>query len=163
MATQTLSQLADYLEEHNDQIKIGDEKLATESIYTALNQLHVLKQPVQDYFTISEDQYYQQESDHLLTLQGGTKPLSDLQDRIIVTHTDGEPSDGSLRYNYAHEDAYSAGYDVQTDLHILTYGLEVIGATEQLDHELVQNNLAKDAVLSLALAARAIAAWQTKH
>ncbi|MFD0898716.1 hypothetical protein [Loigolactobacillus binensis] len=160
MATQTLSQLADYLEEHNDKIKIGEEAFDPQPIYTALDQLAILAKPVQDYFTVSEDTYYEQESDHLLTLQGGQRPLSELKDRIIVTHTDGELSAGDLRYNYAHEDAYSAGYDVQTDLHILTYGLEVIGATDNLDHEQVQKTLAKDAVLSLALAAKAVTDWQ---
>ncbi|MFC6171404.1 hypothetical protein [Loigolactobacillus jiayinensis] len=160
MATQTLSQLADYLEAHNDKIKIGDEKFDPQLIYAALDQLAVLAKPVQDYFTISEDDYYEHESDHLLTLQKGKAPLGELKDRIIVTHTDGELSNGDLRYSYAHEDAYSAGYDVQTDLHLLTYGLEVVGATDNLDHEQTQKTLAKDAVLSLALAAKAVAAWQ---
>lgn len=160
MATQTLSQLADYLEAHNDKIKIGEEKFDPQTIYAALDQLAILAKPVQDYFTISEDDYYEQESDHLLTLQDGKKPLGELQDRIIVTHTDGELSAGDLRYTYAHEDAYSTGYDVQTDLHILTYGLEVIGATDRLDHVQVQKTLAKDAVLSLALAAKAVNDWQ---
>ncbi|PIO82207.1 hypothetical protein BSQ39_00850 [Loigolactobacillus backii] len=159
MAELTISQLADYLEENGDAIKAGDESFNAAQIYQAIDSLAILQKPIQDYFALSEDSYYDSESDHLLTLQNGQQPLGDLSDRVIVTHTDGAVTDGELNYTYAHENVIATDYDVQTDLHILTYGFEVVGATDQLDHKLVQKTLAKDAVLSFGLAAHAIEKW----
>ena len=46
---------------------------------------------------------------------------------------------------------------------MLTYGLAVIGAVAAtVKHNLIQADLSKDAVLSLALAAQNIANWQAK-
>jgi hypothetical protein len=163
MATKSISELADFLSANSDNIRAGEAAFNAVDFYAAIDSLGVLAQPIQSYLTQTEDSYYESESDHLLTLQGGEKPLNELTDRIIVTHTDGALHDGELNFNYAHENTDQNGYDVQTDLHLLAYGLEVIGATDTLDHAKTQATLAKDATLSLGLAVNAIQSWLSQH
>ncbi len=103
MATKSISELADFLSANSDNIRAGEAAFNAVEFYAAIDSLGVLAQPVQSYLTQTEDHYYESESDHLLTLQGGSAPLSTLTDRIIVTHTDGALHDGDLNFNYAHE------------------------------------------------------------
>lgn len=162
METQTISQLADWLEEHSAQIVAQTETLDVQKIYELLDGLAILRQPVQNYLTMTEEQYYQNESDHRLTLQHEQQTLAQLQDRILVNHVDGSFINNEINFDYNHENPYQTGnYDAQSDLHLIEYALEVIGAvaSNTLMSDL-RNNLSPDAVLSIALAANQIGQWQ---
>ncbi|UQS82010.1 hypothetical protein MOO45_07420 [Bombilactobacillus folatiphilus] len=162
METKTLSQLADWLEENSLKISSREEYLDVQKVYELLDELAILRQPVQNYFEMTEKNYYENESDHRLTLQHKNQVLRQLQDRILVNHVDGSFIKSEINFDYNHENPYREGtYNVQTDLHLIEYALEVIGAvvanTIKSD---VRNNLSPDAVLSIALAAQAVAQWQ---
>ena len=81
----------------------------------------------------------------------------------MVTHVDGVLAENKVNFEYSHEAVYEDQYLVKRDLEVLTYGLAVIGAVAAtVKHNLIQADLSKDAVLSLALAAQNIANWQAK-
>lgn len=111
---------------------------------------------------MTEDDYYQNESDHLLTLQSPDHKLSELHDRVQVNHVDGSLDAHEVNFSYNHEDPFASGeYKAKTDIDLVSFAFTVIGAV--YDNTIVadvRNSLSKDAVLSIGLAAYAIEAWQ---
>lgn len=162
MQLATISQVADWLEEHTTAISQRQEVLDTAKILQLLDELQILRQPLSNYWQMTEEEYYQNESDHQLTLQNEQQVLAQLHDRVLVNHVDGSFSKNELHFTYNHEDPYAnQKYDVVSDLHTLEYGLEIIGAI-QANTILadLRNNLSQDAVLSLGIAVHAVEQWQ---
>lgn len=157
MAQIDIMTLADDLALSQDQILQGQQSLDDKQIYLAIDSLHVLKKPIKAYFSMSEDQYYQTESDHLLTLLNLDQKLTQLHDRILTNHVDGYVDKDEINLTYNHEDPYEDGsYDKNTDYHVLTYSLKIIGAVQAIAAQDLQKVLSKDAVLSLGLATYAL-------
>ena len=164
MAQDNVRQLADWLEENMTAIIDRKVSLNVSEIFAVLDSFGVLNNPVAKYLDITEETYYQSESDHKLTLSDDRKLLMDVTDRIMVTHVDGILADNKVYFEYSHEAVYEDQYLVKRDLEVLTYGLAVIGAVAAtVKHNLIQADLSKDAVLSLALAAQNIANWQANQ
>ncbi|APX71876.1 hypothetical protein M5C72_01655 [Companilactobacillus allii] len=162
MNSETISKLAEWLDKNDVDIEKKTEKLDASKVYDIIDSLEVLRKPIKDYFDMTEDDYYQNESDHRLTLQNPTRKLSELHDRIQVNHVDGSLSDHEINFTYNHEDPYVKGeYNIKTDLNLVNYSFVVIGAvynnTIVAD---IRNSISKDAILSIGLAARAIEEWQ---
>ncbi|RHW48619.1 hypothetical protein DS832_00680 [Bombilactobacillus bombi] len=165
MQAEAVSQMADWLEDHVSEIVAHKTQLDVQKINEIIDDLAILRHPVQEYLTMTEEQYYENESDHQLTLQNDKQPLSKLQDRVLVNHVDGSFAKSEINFTYNHEHPFAGGqYDVTNDLHTIEYALEVIGAvvanTIMAD---VRNNLSQDAVLSIALAAAAVDNWQQNN
>lgn len=154
----TTMELADELAEAQDKILNGEAKLDTGRVYQAIDDLGVLNDPISNYFDRTEDEYYETESDHYLALTNLTGKLGDLHDRILTNHVDGFVDKDEINLTYNHENAYvEDNYVPRTDLHVLVYGLKVIGAVEAIAAADLRNVLSKDAVLSFGLAAHALA------
>ncbi|MGN1407758.1 hypothetical protein [Lactobacillus sp.] len=151
-------ELADELAAAQDKILNGEEKLDTARVYQAIDDLGVLNDPISKYFDRTEDEYYETESDHYLALTNLSSKLGDLHDRILTNHVDGFVDKDEINFTYNHENAYADDtYVAREDMHVLVYGLKVIGATLAIAPEDVRSVLSKDAVLSLGLAAHALA------
>lgn len=151
-------ELADELAAAQDKILNGEEKLDTARVYQVIDDLGVLNDPISKYFDRTEDEYYETESDHYLALTNLSSKLGDLHDRILTNHVDGFVDKDEINFTYNHENAYADdSYVAREDMHVLLYGLKVIGATLAITPEDVRSVLSKDAVLSLGLAAHALA------
>lgn len=157
MENLTTMNLADELAAAQDKIINGEEKLDLEKIFAEIDSLHILDKPIKDYLSMkSED--YDDESDKKLTLLNMDQPLSEVEDRILTNHVDGYVDKNEINLTYNHENPFEDGnYDRATDLHVLLYSLKVIGAVRAVDAVDLQKVLSKDAVLSLGLAANALA------
>jgi hypothetical protein len=151
--------LADDLALSQDQILNGQQDLDTKRINQALDSLKVLAKPVQSYLTASQESYYNSdESDHKLDLLHLAEPLAAVHDRILTNHVDGFVDQNKIHLTYNHEDPYADGvYDPEVDFYVLTYSLKVIGAVFSVDPDDLSKVLSKDALLSVALAANALA------
>lgn len=165
MQVDALSKMADWLEDHATAITTGQVQLDVQTINNLIDGLGVLRHPVQKYLRMTEEQYYENESDHRLTLQNEKQPLSELKDRVLVNHVDGSLTNSELHFTYNHEHPYANGtYNVINDLNTIVYALEVIGAvTANTIMADVRNNLSQDAVLSVALAVYSIGKWQKSN
>lgn len=107
---------------------------------------------------MTEDQYYESESDHKLTLVNLSEKLTDLHDRILTNHVDGYVDKDQIHLTYNHENPYEDDfYNPEVDYHVITYSLKVIGAVQSVAAKDLQGVLSKDAVLSLGLATYALA------
>ena len=162
MNSETISKLAEKLYEDRNKIEEKSQTFEAQAVCDILDSLEVLRKPIKEYFDMTEDDYYQNESDHRLTLQSPTHKLSELHDRVQVNHVDGSLDAHEINFTYNHEDPYAGGdYKVKTDLNLVSFAFTVIGAV--YDNTIVadvRNSLSKDAVLSIGLAAHAIEAWQ---
>ena len=127
-------------------------------VISTYNSLGILDKPIEEYFDMTQDEYYNSESDGKLTLLHLDQPLSELSDRILTNHVDGYVDKDEINLTYNHEDPLQDGsYDRATDLHVLLYSLKVIGAVRAIAPDDLKKVLSKDAVLSLGLAAAALA------
>jgi len=162
MNSETISVLAEKLYEDRNKIEDKSQKFTAQEVYDILDSLEVLRKPIKEYFDMTEDDYYQNESDHRLTLQHPTQKLSELHDRVQVNHVDGSLADHNINFTYNHEDPFVSGdYKVKTDLDLVSFAFSIIGAV--YDNTIVadvRNSLSKDAILSIGLAAHAIEAWE---
>ena len=162
MNSETISKLAEKLYEDRKQIEDKSQAFDAQEVYDILDSLEVLRKPIKEYFDMTEDDYYQNESDHRLTLQNPNQKLSELHDRVQVNHVDGSLDAHEINFTYNHEDPYTGGdYKVKTDLNLVSFAFTVIGAV--YDNTIVadvRNSLSKDAVLSIGLAAHAIEDWK---
>lgn len=150
--------LADDLALSQKKILNNEGSFDAAAIYQVVDQLGVLNSPIKNYFKMTQEQYYEAESDHKLTLIHLSDPLSKLHDRILTNHVDGYVNKDELHLTYNHENPYEDGlYNPETDYHVLTYSLKVIGAVQAIAPKDLQDVLSKDAVLSLGLAAAALA------
>lgn len=152
-------QLADDLAKAQDKILSGEEKLDVDRVYKVIDGLGVLENPITSYFDLTEEQYYETESDHLLTLTRLSHKLSEMHDRILTNHVDGYVDKNEINLTYNHENPYADGnYSAREDMHVLVYSLKVIGAVYTIADKDLKAVLSKDAVLSLGLAAHTLAA-----
>lgn len=162
MNSETISTLADWLYTNRNKIEDKSEKFDAQKVYDILDSLEVLRKPIKEYFDMTEDDYYQNESDHLLTLQKPDQKLSELHDRVQVNHVDGSLEGHDINFTYNHEDPYAEDeYQVKVDINLVNYSFTVIGAV--YDNTIVadvRNSISKDAILSIGLAAHAIEEWQ---
>ena len=162
MNSETISTLADWLYTNRKKIEDKSEKFDAQKVYDILDSLEVLRKPIKEYFDMTEDDYYQNESDHRLTLQNPDQKLSELHDRVQVNHVDGSLEGHDINFTYNHEDPYAEKeYQVRTDINLVNYSFTVIGAV--YDNTIVadvRNSISKDAILSIGLAAHAIEEWQ---
>ena len=62
--------LADDLALSQDKILNGEQDFDAEAVYKVIDNLGVLNNPIKDYFDMTEEEYYEAESDHKLTLIG---------------------------------------------------------------------------------------------
>ena len=60
--------LADDLALSQDKILSGEQHFDADAVYKVIDGLNVLNNPIKDYFNMTEEQYYEAESDHKLTL-----------------------------------------------------------------------------------------------
>lgn len=150
--------LADDLALSAEKIASGEQAFAADQVYAMIDSLQVLAHPIKDYFAMSEEDYYENESDHKLTLLNLDQPLGQLHDRILTNHVDGYVDKNEINLAYNHEDPYADGiYAASVDLHVLVYSLKVIGAVNAIAAATLKEVISKDAVLSLGLAAHALA------
>lgn len=153
----TTMTLTDELAAKQDEIISGEEKLNLSKIYDEINSLEVLAKPIQDYFEMTQDEYYNSESDGKLNLLQLNEKLGSLNDRILTNHVDGYVDKGEVNFTYNHENPTIDGlYDRKTDFNVLLYSLKVIGAVRAIAPDELKKVLSKDAVLSLGLAAHAL-------
>lgn len=149
--------LADDLALSQAKVLSGEQSLDPEAIYQVIDNLHVLHNPIKDYFKMTEEQYYEAESDHKLTLLHLDHQLVDLHDRILTNHVDGYVDKDQIHLTYNHENPYEDDlYNPEVDYHVLVYSLKVIGAVQAIASKDLQEVLSRDAVLSLGLAANAL-------
>ena len=161
MAQFSISNLADWLEAHNDDLMAKKTQLDPNKVYAIVDYLKVLKKPAEKYLHMKQADYYTIESDHKLNLPDDNAPLTATHDRIMVNHVDGSIKNDQLNFTYNHEPVFDGGYTPQRDLNIVKYGLEVIGAVATSGHiETVSAALSPDAVLTLVLAATAFSSYQ---
>lgn len=154
----TTMNLADDLSAAKDQIISGQQDLNTSKIYAEIDQLGVLDKPIQDYFSMTQDEYYTSESDGKLSLLHLNEPLTSLSDRILTNHVDGYVDKDEINFTYNHEDPFADGvYNRGGDFDVLVYSLKVIGAVRAIAPDQLKKVLSKDAVLSLGLATNALA------
>ncbi|MBA1395268.1 hypothetical protein EQ500_15605, partial [Lactobacillus sp. XV13L] len=107
MQAQTVSQMADWLEDHVPEIAARKLKLDVQKIDDLIDSLEILRHPVKDYLTMTEEQYYENESDHHLTLKHEQNQLQQLHDRVLVNHVDGSFTKSELNFTYNHEHPYA--------------------------------------------------------
>lgn len=156
-----ISDLADWLEAHNDQLLAKTEPFPATKVNDAVDFLKGLKHPAADYLDMKQGQYYQAESDHKLNLLADDQPLRKLEDRIMVNHVDGSITEDTLNFTYNHEPVFENGYSAKQDLNIVKFGLEVIGAVATTGHvETVAEALSPDALVTLIVAATQLVSWQ---
>lgn len=132
--------------------------LDSKRIYAVLDYMQVLNRPISEYFELIQEQYYEEEADHKLTLQNLDQPIKATTDRIMTNHVDGFVNQGEINFTYNHEDPFAEGkYDRKVDFHVLSYGLKVIGAVVPvMGVEALKQHVSKDAILSLGLSTYAL-------
>ena len=154
----TTMNLADDLALSKDKIISGQQDLNNSKVYAEIDSLGVLNKPIQEYFSMTQDEYYNSESDGKLTLLHLDEPLTSLTDRILTNHVDGYVDKDEINFTYNHEDPFEDGiYNRSGDYDVLLYSLKVIGAVKAIAPAELKKILSKDAVLSLGLAANALA------
>ena len=150
--------LADDLALSQDKILNGEQDFGAEAVYRVIDNLGVLNNPIKDYFDMTEEQYYEAESDHKLTLIKMDSKLTDLHDRILTNHVDGFVDKDEINLTYNHENPYEDDlYDPTTHYREIVYSLKVIGAVQAIEAKDLQEELYNDAVLSMGLASDAAA------
>ncbi|KRL12519.1 hypothetical protein [Schleiferilactobacillus perolens] len=161
MEPTAISEYADWLESHVDDIVSKRAALDEQKVYAIVDALKVLPEPVQTYLTMSQEKYYEDGSSHDLDLDGGSAPVSEVHDRLMVNHVDGVLPENTVHFTYNHEDVYQDGYAPRRDCQIMMYALEVLGAVAGVHgFDLFAENVKADAVVSIALSAKTIADWQ---
>ena len=98
--------LADDLALSQDKILSGEQHFDADAVYKVIDGLNVLNNPIKDYFNMTEEQYYEAESDHKLTLIKLSNKLVDLHDRILTNHVDGYVDKDEINLTYNHENPY---------------------------------------------------------
>lgn len=160
-----LSKFASQLYDDTSAIKNNTKKLDSEKIYQFIDEISLLRKPIKEYFNMTEGEYYEEESDHGLTLQDNDLPLKKLHDRVLLNHVDGSLTEEEINFTYNHEDPYAENneYDVETDLHLVSFSLQVIGAVSSNTRiGNIRNILSRDALLSIGLATNSIVEYQNK-
>lgn len=161
MEATAISEMADWLEAHVDDIVGKNTALDTDKIYALLDALKVLPRPVATYLEMTQEKYYEDGSSHDLDLDGGKALVGEVHDRLMVNHVDGTLPENQIRFTYNHEDVYQDGYAPCRDCQILMYALEVLGAVAGVHgFDLFADNVKSDAVVSIALSAKTLADWQ---
>lgn len=155
MNTLEILTLADDLQIAAKQIIKNKQTVNSDRIYEFIDSLELLNQPIRDYFSMKQEDYYEKESDKKLTIQDLNDTLANIQDRILTNHVDGYVQNNDINFTYNHENPYSDGkYSREVDFHVLSYSLKVITAMiPVIGLEGVKNHLSKDALLSVGLAA----------
>lgn len=160
-----LSKFASQLYDDTSAIKNNTKKLNSEKIYQFIDEISLLRKPIKEYFDMTEGEYYEEESDHGLTLQDNDLPLKELHDRVLLNHVDGSLTEEEINFTYNHEDPYAENneYDPEVDLHLISFSLQVIGAVSSNTRiGNIRNILSRDALLSIGLATNSVAQYQNK-
>ncbi|KRL67070.1 hypothetical protein [Companilactobacillus versmoldensis] len=162
MNSETISELGEWIDDNASSIEDKSVQFDAQRVYGVIDHLEVLRKPIQEYFDMTEEDYYENESDHRLTLQNADAKLSELKDRVLVNHIDGSLAGHTVNFTYNHEDPFPDGeYKPKVDVDLINYSFIVIGAvfanTIIAD---VRNSISKDAILSIGLAAKALSDWQ---
>ncbi|GKQ43237.1 hypothetical protein RD055328_11600 [Companilactobacillus sp. RD055328] len=160
-----ISKFASTLYDETDDIVQKNKKLDTKKVYKLIDEISLLRQPIAEYFDMTENEYYQEESDHGLTLQDEKQKMSDLRDRVLLNHVDGSLVNEEINFTYNHETPYDddGQYLPAEDLHLISFSLQVIGAVSSNTRiGNIRNILSRDALLSVGLAAHAVDEWQNK-
>lgn len=155
MSKLAILQLSDEITESEKKIVNQTKEVDLARIFEIIDGLKVLNQKASQYVDMTQDDYYQNESDHRLTLENMKQPLSTLSDRILTNHVDGLPEDNQLNFDYNHESVLEDNnYDREMDFHVLSYSLKVISAAATVvGIANLSNVLSKDAAVSIILAA----------
>lgn len=159
-----ISKFASQLYDDTKAIVAKEKELDTEKVYDFIDQISLLRKPIKEYFDMTEDEYYQEESDHGLTLTNPKQTLGELHDRVLLNHVDGSLTQEEINFTYNHEDPFSEGdYKPEVDLHLISFSFQVIGAVSSNTRiGNIRNILSRDALLSVGLAANAINKWSNK-
>lgn len=154
----TMVSLADKLSAQHDIIISDKQTINVADIFEQIDNLHILQKSAKEYIDMTQEQYYDQESDGKLTILQMDKPLKLLKDRILTNHVDGYVDQHEINLTYNHESPYiDGGYNRSVDLNVLIYSLKVIGAVEQIAADDLRKILSEDAVVSLIIAAHSLA------
>ena len=162
MNSETISELGEWLDDNASGVEDKSVNFEAQRVYDVIDNLEVLRKPIKEYFDLTEEDYYENESDHRLTLQSPNSKLSELKDRVLVNHIDGSLAKHEVNFTYNHENPFPDGeYKPEVDVNLVQYSFIVIGAvfanTIIAD---VRNSISKDAILSIGLAAKALEDWQ---
>lgn len=156
-----ISELADWLEAHHDELMAKTTPMPVAKVAAAIDYLSGLRHPADSYLAVKQGHFDRHESDHKLNLLADQAPLAELEDRIMVNHVDGSVTEDTLNFTYNHEPVFEGGYQAKKDLNIVKYGLEVIGAVATSGHvDTISDTLSKDALLTLIVAANRFSQWQ---
>ncbi|MGR3742421.1 hypothetical protein [Companilactobacillus sp. DQM5] len=158
-----ISEFASKLYDDTKDIENKKKKLDVEKIYEFIDEISLLRKPIKEYFDMTENEYYEEESDHGLTLQDKDQKLSQLHDRVLLNHVDGSMTKEEINFTYNHENPYDddGKYQPIEDLHIISFAFEIIGAVSANTRiGNIRNILSRDALLSIGLAANAVDQWQ---
>lgn len=158
-----LSKFASQLYDDTNAIKNNTKKIDSEKIYQFIDEISLLRKPIKEYFNMTEEEYYEEESDHGLTLQNDNQVLSKLHDRVLLNHVDGSLTEEEINFTYNHEDPYAENgkYNVEVDLHLISFSLQVIGAVSSNTRiGNIRNILSRDALLSIGLATNSVVEYQ---
>lgn len=162
MNSDTISEFGEWLSDNEKKIEDKSVQFDAQRVYDVIDNLEVLRKPIKEYFDMTEEDYYENESDHRLTLQKPDAKLGELKDRVLVNHIDGSLAKHEVNFTYNHENPFPDDeYKPSVDIDLVQYSFVVIGAvfanTIIAD---VRNSISKDAILSIGLAAKALADWQ---
>lgn len=160
-----ISTFASSLYDDTKDIEQKNKKLDAQKIYEFIDEISLLRKPIAEYFDMTENEYYQEESDHGLTLQNEKQKLSELHDRVLVNHVDGSLVNEEINFTYNHENPYddNGEYLPVEDLNLISFSLQVIGAVSANTRiGNIRNILSRDALLSVGLAANAVDQWQNQ-
>lgn len=141
-------------EAYEDNLK----KYPVERVEQMINDLNIFDQPVANILAMTQDDYSRSLSDNRFSFDFSNHRVGELQDRIIISHTDGSVKDQTINIAYLHEDPYESGqYNFKTDFNIIQYGLAVISALMMvIDEDKLKEVISSDAVVSIMLAVEAI-------
>ncbi|MGX4644595.1 MULTISPECIES: hypothetical protein [Holzapfeliella] len=155
MSKLAILQLSDEITDLQKEIVNQSQSIDLAKLFKTLDDLKVLNQKAETYVEMTQDDYYQNESDHRLTLEKMDQPLASLSDRILTNHVDGLPEEEQLNFDYNHEAVLENDkYDREMDFHVLSYSLKVISAAAAVvGMDNLSNALSKDAIVSIILAA----------
>ena len=159
MELKNINDFATKLYDDADDIVKSAKDFDAQQVYDIVDEISVLNDKAIKYLTMSQADYYEEESDHKLTLQEPKAMLKDLDDRIVVNHVDGSPTESNINFEYNHENPLDehGNYDVKSDLLLISYSLQVVGAIySNTTKANVRNNLSRDALVSLVIAANSV-------
>jgi hypothetical protein len=158
MKKEQINRLYEELVLNREAYEDGLKKYPIEKVSTFIDELGIFKEPMSEILEMSQESYAQEYSDKRFSFDFSNRKVSELMDRIIISHTDGSVRNQVLELAYLHEDPFESGqYNVKTDLNIVQYGLAVLaGLSNVTSAETLASIVSPDAAVSIMLALKSI-------